>query len=121
MKRHPQREAALQHLESLGIDRDLIAPRVLRGLWRVGIDLTPPHFASFWQNFLIIGSYYTVLWGGPMWLLHWSKEGTSFYAGLAYATVAGAMFGGVIATSYERAKRRNGLPAWRDLGRSDKC
>ncbi|WP_371867370.1 DUF6404 family protein [Pseudoduganella guangdongensis] len=88
------------------------------GLWRLGIDLAPPHFASFWQNFLVVGSYYTVMWGGPMWLLHWSKDGASFNTGLAYAIFAGAVFGGVIAASYERAKRRNGLPAWRDLGRS---
>lgn len=53
-----------------------------------------------------------------MWLLHWSKDGASFNTGLAYAIFAGAVFGGVIAASYERAKRRNGLPAWRDLGRS---
>lgn len=111
MRHPPQCEAALQHLESLGIERALIDPRILRGLWRLGIDLAPPHFASFWQNFLVVGSYYTVTWGGPMWLLHWSREGASFYTGLAFAILAGAVFGGVIASSYERAKRRNGLPA----------
>jgi len=121
MKQNLQREKAIQHLLSLGIPREDIAPRLQRGLWRLGLDVPPPFFASFWQNFFVTGVCYVVMWGGPMWALHWSKDGMSPLIGVICAIVAGAIFGLISATSCEKAKRKNGLPAWRDLGRSAEC
>lgn len=121
MKQNLQREKAIQHLLSLGIPREDIAPPLLRGLWRLGFDMPPPVFASFWQNFFVSGVFYSAMSSGPIWAVYWSRNGTSPLQGILCAVGAGAVFGLISATSSEKAKRKNGLPAWRDLGRATEC
>ncbi|MFZ6755548.1 DUF6404 family protein, partial [Undibacterium sp. Dicai25W] len=45
-----KRGAALKLLESIGISRSNYAPPLVRLLWRVGIDIPPPHFGGIFTN-----------------------------------------------------------------------
>ena len=84
-------------------------------LWRVGLLLPPPHFASFGLNFLLFAAGFGVLWGVVMWFLVWSRQGMSGGAAAGSAGVAGALFGLIMAAYYRHGARKHNLPPWSQL------
>ena len=110
-----KREAALRLLESKGISRGNCAPPALRGLWRLGFDVPPPHFAGFGITALVTGSYFGIAWGLLMWLFFWSHRGFSVIAGLISASLAGVLFGLSMAGYYAYGRRKYGIPLWHDF------
>jgi len=113
-----KREAALRLLESKGILRINYVPPVIRGLWRLGFDVPPPHFANFGVTALVTGSYFGVVWGLIMWLFFWSHRGFSVKASLIEASSAGVLFGICMASYYAYGRRKYGIPMWRDFNSS---
>lgn len=110
-----QRAAALGALAQTGILRSNYLPLLTRLLWRLGFDVPPPHFESFWRNILILGSYFTVLASLLMWLLVWSHDSDTLWAAIAASAISGMLFGVVMAGYYAYGKRKYKLPDWRSL------
>ncbi len=105
----------MELLANTGIMRSNYAPPYLRLLWRMGINMPPPHFAEFWQNAVFAGCFYSIVWGLLMYWVVWSKANLPQTTMLGSALVAGALFGLALASYYAYGKRKHGLPSWRDF------
>jgi len=110
-----KRKAALELLASKGIARSSYEPIATRLLWGLGIDVPPPHFASFGSIATGFGLYFGVVWGLIMWLMLWSRRGMPVPVALLSACAAGLFFGLSMAGYYVWARRKLGLPAWKDF------
>jgi len=115
MNTQSKREAALKVLASTGMWRSSYAPPLLRLLWRLGFDVPPPHFGTFWSNALSMGAFFAVAWGLLMWFLFWSHQGMPPVIAFASAGAAGVMFGFAMAGYYAYGNRKHNLPSWRDF------
>jgi hypothetical protein len=51
----PKQVAALELLAQTGMRRSNYEPPMLRLLWRLGIDMPPPHFAGVVRNLIFFG------------------------------------------------------------------
>jgi len=90
-------------------------PPLLRLMWRLGLNVPPPHFASFWVNASTYGIFFGITWGAIMWFMQWSGQGMTLTAGGMAAATAGALFGVTMAIYYAYGKRKYKLPSWNDL------
>ena len=116
MNTNAKRAAALDLLARTGIWRSNYEPPFLRLLWRFGINAPPPHFANFWCNAFIAGSYFAVAMGLFMWLVFWWRLGAvPFGPVLAAAAGAGLLFGFAMASYYAYGRHKHKLPSWREL------
>lgn len=115
MKTNRRREAAIKALASTGMWRSNYLPPMLRLMWRLGLDVPPPHFASFWVNAIVTGSWYGIALGVTMWLVNWVGYRTSAAEILIAATIAGVFFGAWMAVYYAYGRRKYRLPSWLDL------
>jgi len=115
MSVHGKRDAALKILASTGIWRSSYVPPLLRLLWRLGLDVPPPHFATFWNNVLYNGSLFAVFWGLLMWFIPWFREERSLLRVLVLAGFMGVFFGLWMAAYYARGRRKYNLPSWKDF------
>ena len=97
-----------------GVGAYTVAPPVYRLLWRLGIDVVPPHFAAFWPLAVSMGVFFAVIWGLVMSLFDWKATephpGTLFVSAL----IAGLIFGLLMARFYQSRARRLSLPRWED-------
>jgi len=57
------REEQLETLKKSGASKNWIAPPVHRLLWKIGVDVTPPLFATFAENVAVMGVSSGILWG----------------------------------------------------------
>ena len=106
--------AAQRLLESKGIPRRLYAPTFVSRLWRAGIEVPPPHFASFIGVFLFAAVLFGVVWGVIMWLVVWLREPAPLSTELGVIALVAIGFGLIAATYYRVAARKYGIPRWRD-------
>jgi hypothetical protein len=102
-------------LAATGMLRSSYEPPLYRLLWRLGLFLPPPHFASFGFNFVFAAAWFGVLWGAITWPLFWSHMGMSGVAAAILAIAAGVLFGLAMASYYRYAARKLKLPAWSEL------
>ena len=113
MKSNPQRETALRLLAATGMRRSHYEPPLVRLLWRLEIDVPPPHFAPFAGSALLAGGLFALAWGLLTWFFVW--PGLSATASLVACVVAGALFGIGLAGYYAHGRQRFRLPSWRSL------
>ena len=113
-----KRTHALQLLEATGIWRSNYKPPVVRLLWYLGLDVPPPHFASFASNACLTGCFFGVVWGLVMWLFVWPTYSISATAAAEAALLAGLFFGLAMASYYAYGKYKHELPSWQELGTS---
>ena len=116
MKTSEKRDAALKLLASTGIWRSNYAPPLLRLLWRLGFDVPPPHFGTFWGNALSNGTFFGIGWGVLMWLFGLYDPEMSLGLKFRVASGAGLIFGLAMASYYAYGKRKHNLPSWKELG-----
>jgi hypothetical protein len=102
----------LQELSQRGVSRYTIAPPMYRLLWRLGIKVKPPLFASFWSLVVIAGVGYGLLLGIFMWFFVWQSRSVSALVGTV--AVAAVLFGLFMSLYYRWRARRLGLPRWED-------
>ena len=101
MKTIEKREAAMKLLSATGIWPNYYAPPIVRLMWRLGLDVPPPHFGSFWGNAVVMGALFAILWGVFMWVALWSsQQHLPWPLALAGAGAAGIMFGLGMASYY---------------------
>jgi uncharacterized protein DUF6404 len=102
----------LNDLAQRGIGRYTAAPPFYRLMWRLGLDVTPPPFASFTSTALVMGSFFAVAWGAVMWLMVWRTLPLTFT--IMVAAIAGACFGLAMAAYHRWRMKPLGLPPWQD-------
>jgi hypothetical protein len=114
---------ALRLLGATGINAANYLPPAIRLLWRLGVEVPPPHFAPYGKSALVSGACFACGWGGVMYLLRYVVPGLSFSVhGLAIASLAvGVLFGLSMATYYAYGRRRNRLPRWEALGQAERA
>ena len=110
-----RRDQALKLLGSTGIWRSNYEPPILRGLWKIGVRVPPPHFVPFWKTALFAALWFGGVWGAFMWLTFWSRQGFPAAVALVTAAVAGACFGLCMALYYAHGRRKHRLPEWSTL------
>jgi membrane associated rhomboid family serine protease len=111
---HAEKVAVLlRDLGQKGIGQYTIAPPAYRLLWRLGIEVRPPHFASFWSIAAPMALGFAIVWGIFMWLAVWQQRG-SVGSGVASAAVAGLFFGVTMAAYYRWRASKLALPRWED-------
>lgn len=110
-----RKACALALLEASGIRKSNYQPPLLQLLWRCGLQVPPPHFASFAGTTLACGGFFAVTWGLLMWGLMWHDSGMPWWGAAGGALVAGTIFGLTMASYYALGRRRHRLPAWETL------
>jgi len=106
---------AQRHLAQLGLPPSTFAPPLWKLLWRLGINIPPPLFMSFWHCVLFMGSFFGCFWGLLMWVIMWSRQEMPVALALASAAMAGVLFGLTVALYLRRLARRHTLPSWSTL------
>jgi len=107
--------AAKEVLAATGMKRRLYAPSFVAFLWRLGIQVPPPHFAGFLGTSLFAGTLFGTLWGVLMWFLRWSHDGVTPGTAVAYAALAAIIPGLAAATYYRYSARKHAIPRWSDF------
>lgn len=113
-----RREAALDLLKSTGIRRSNYLPPAIRLLWRIGVQVPPPHFVGFMSTLLVSGAAFATLWGLLMWLFLWRNQDMRLVAAASASGAAGILFGLLMAMYYAYGRRKHHLPSWSSLGSS---
>jgi|SRR5437899_3037857 len=105
-------------LSRKGIGRWTFAPPLYRTLWKLGVEIPPPHFSTFSFLFSFLGSYFAVACVLFMSLVPCllPLERLSFSAVLLASLVAGCFFGLCMASYYTSQAKRHGLPPWSHYG-----
>jgi hypothetical protein len=111
-----QLDRSLAVLSERGLSRNHAEPLLFRLLWKLGVNVRPPHFLGFAHVALGYGTWFGGVWGVSMWLLVWSQQGVGMLGLALRAGIAGACFGMMMAWFYARERREFALPAWESLG-----
>jgi hypothetical protein len=111
-----KREQALALLAEKGILRTVYEPFAVKLLWKMGVQVPPPHFMSFWRMASLSAFWFTAAWGLWMWIFAWSGQGKPVATAVITACAAGLFFGLAMATFYLRDKKKHDLPDWESLG-----
>lgn len=101
-----------KHMAAMGVSPSTAAPPIWRLLWRLGVELPPPLFMSFWQAAFFMGGFFGVSWGLVMWLVQWSRQGMPFELVLGACASAGVLFGLCMAAYFRYLARKHELPSW---------
>ncbi|WP_198116729.1 DUF6404 family protein [Massilia rhizosphaerae] len=112
-----QLDRSLAVLSQRGLSRNHAEPLLFRLLWKLGVNVRPPHFLGFASIALVYGGWFTGVWGVLMWMLVWSHQGVGIAGVALRALAAGACFGLLMAWFYTRERKEFALPAWEALGR----
>jgi hypothetical protein len=113
METNLKRLVALRILDSAGVSRQSSSPPLWRALWRVNINIPPPHFMPFWALFSISGGVF----GALLYCFLTLHQRNSVIYCVHEACWAGILFGVSMAALIDLSKRKHKLPAWRDLDR----
>lgn len=107
---------AISDLTARGVSKGSVAPPVFQLAWKLGIQIPPPPFMSFFAVALFMGSFFAVGWGLLMWFVFWSRTGLNITEAVITSLGAGIVFGLGMAFYHRRKARKLGLPSWRDYG-----
>ena len=112
-------QAALAELAAAGFRPKQTHPPLLRLLHRLGMKTRPPLYNSFWQNTVLLGGYFGLLWGILMYALIWRSNGVGLLGAIIASLLAGLLFGMAMAGFYRYSAKKRGLTPWQDLGKKD--
>jgi hypothetical protein len=105
-----RRRLALSLLRDKGVAAWVAAPPIHRLLWRVGVDVAPPHFASPWGNVALLAPLML-----PLTFALMPLNADSGWEAI-WEAVSGAFFGGLAASlGYRQQAATYALPKWEDL------
>lgn len=111
-----RKDHALAILARHGLKPNHLTPPLFRILWKLGIQVRPPHFASFATLTALFGTLYGVLWGTCMWVAFWSGDDRSVLRAALTTAGTGLCYGLFMAFVYRRHRRKYKLPSWESLG-----
>ena len=110
-----KRVAALELLAAKGLWHRTYAPTLVKWLWRLGLEVPPPHFAGFLGTFAISGGVFGLFWGLVMWFAVWSRSGLALQIAVVFSALAGLVIGLSFATYYRTSARKHAIPRWSDF------
>ncbi|MEP5728973.1 MAG: DUF6404 family protein [Sulfitobacter sp.] len=108
-------DAALTELNQTDMWPSNFAPPMLKVQKRLGFSARPPHYASFFSTMIGYAIWFGAVWGVLMWFISWRGQDFTIVAAAGAASLAGVVFGIVMATYYARGRRKYGLSRWEDL------
>ena len=117
MEFQAQLHRSLAVLSQRGLPRIRYEPPLFRLLWKIGVEVPPPHYMSFAKIAISYGGWFAAFWWSLMWMFVWSRQGRAMDDDVLGAVVAGAIFGLIMAWFYERDRRKLCLPAWESFGK----
>lgn len=107
---------AMSELEQTGMKPRHCKPPLHRMLWSMGVDIRPPHYASFFSNFVFIASMFSLLMGILFWLMIWSSQSVKSANVIPLVMLGGTLVGGLLAGYYRHGRNKHQLTAWDQLG-----
>lgn len=105
----------MQELEKSSILRVNYSPVFVQLIRKLGMQLPPPHYASFIANTLIMGVMFGTLWGVLMYLLVWKDQQLALNSMGVKVAISGLWFGLMMACYYKYSARKNQLTPWSDI------
>ncbi|MCG3460381.1 DUF6404 family protein [Xenorhabdus bovienii] len=105
---------AIQLMATKGLWRSNSIPCFNILVWKLGVKIPPPTFASFWSNVVIFGSSNSILWSFLVYLdISYFRRSTIelFLQGIFFGFVSGILF----ASFHFYRRKTNKLPDWKDL------
>ncbi|MTV39324.1 DUF6404 family protein [Duganella radicis] len=109
-----KKEAALALLRRTSITQRNYAPPTFPFLWRLGVQVPPPHFIGFFPLVLIMGLPFGFC-GLGLYMMDLGDKDFNIGAATALVLLVTAFFGGGISFYYRTSARLHRLPAWKDL------
>lgn len=110
-----KKKRAFAIMESKNMWRSNYAPPLLRALWKLGLQIPPLPFASFWQVTFMMGFGFGLVWGLVMWFFIWQGMGVQPSWAIFRSLSGGILFGVMMAAFHWWRKKANNLPDWKNL------
>ena len=111
-----RRKRAIAVLNRKGIPQASSEPAHIRLFRRLGLQVRPLHFETFWRTTLVSALWFGPLWAAIMWLFSWRKDGTNPLVAALAAVICGLVYGMVMAAIFAWQKKKHALPTWESLG-----
>ena len=106
----------LGRCEERGEKLHRIAPRALRWLWAMGVEVPPPCFIGFVPLSLTLGGVFAVPMTVGLWVVTLGGAAQSGGAAVASGVLSGLVFGVSMAAYYRVQAGRLGVGRWSDYG-----
>lgn len=110
-----RRAQSLAILKNTGMWRCNYEPPYLRVLWRMGVEIPPPHFVPFSRMVIFAMAWFSAAWGAIMWPLVWSKQGMTGVSAVGISCGTGLFLGFSMAIYFAYGRRKYRLPRWASL------
>lgn len=111
-----RRQRAMAVLRRHGIPQHSSEPVQLRLFRKLGMEVRPLHFESFWRTTLVSSLWFGPFWALFMWFFRWREEGMGLHMAVLAALIVGLCFGLSMAAYYAWVRRKHKLPSWESLG-----
>ena len=105
---------ALEEMKVASLQQDYRDSWFDRLIRRCGLRLRPLNYCSPWQVALFGGLYFSLSYGGGMYLLSW-RHSDDLVGPLIGVLVSGSVFGAAFGTFVAIQRRRYRLYRWKDL------
>lgn len=109
-------KAASQELYEKGVWKTHYNPPIAKFLIKLGMRIPPPHYQTFWDNFIISMATFATVWGTLNWFVIWQKEGKPILEAIFMSLLGGVLFGLIMAVFYYVRRKQLQLTDWRRLG-----
>lgn len=103
---------AHNELENAGIWRSNYNPPPLGLLRKLGYSIPPPHYRSFLVNFFSHTLFFSLLWGGGMWLFVWQPELIDVRLACAITASVSLFVAFFMSVYYKFSAKRHQLSNW---------
>lgn len=111
-----RRKRAIAVLNRKGIPQASSEPVQIRLFRRLGFQVRPLHFETFWRTTLFFGLWFGPFWAVIMWFFSWRKDGTDPMMAVLAAAICGLVYGMTMAGVFAWNKKKHALPTWESLG-----
>ena len=105
---------ALHVLERTGMSKSSYLPPMYPLYWKLGLEVPPPHFMSFFGVTLVAGLPLGLCVLGVCLMNHEHSQATPVEV-LLLSAVTTFVWGAVVATYYRMGKERHRLPSWNKI------
>ena len=109
----------LGRCEARGEKLHRIAPRAVRWLWAMGVEVPPPCFIGFAPLVLVLGGPLGVLMAVGLWVVTPDSVSEAGAVAVASGVLGGLVFGLCMATYYRLQAHLLGVGRWSDYAEDE--
>ena len=106
---------AVEKLKAAGFPRRAYDPPFNIILRRMGLEIRPVHFMTFWQIVSMQGTTFGMSWGLLMWVFIWRHNDMGIPEAVLGSIFAGVLFGTIMAVIVRHKSAKATLPTWDEL------